>query len=35
VGRMGSTAAEIYLAGPAVATASAIEGRIASPEVFV
>lgn len=35
VGRMGSTTAEIYLAGPAVAAASAIEGRIASPEVFV
>jgi len=32
VGRMGSTESEVYLAGPAVATASAIMGRIAGPE---
>jgi 3-isopropylmalate/(R)-2-methylmalate dehydratase large subunit len=32
VGRMGSTQSEVYLAGPAVAAASAILGRIASPE---
>lgn len=32
VGRMGSTKSEIYLAGPAVAAASAIAGRIAGPE---
>ncbi len=32
VGRMGSTKSEIYLANPAVAAASAIAGRIASPE---
>jgi len=32
VGRMGSTQAEVYLANPAVTTASAIMGRIASPE---
>jgi 3-isopropylmalate/(R)-2-methylmalate dehydratase large subunit len=32
VGRMGSTKAEVYLANPAVAAASAIIGRIASPE---
>jgi 3-isopropylmalate/(R)-2-methylmalate dehydratase large subunit len=32
VGRMGSTKAEVYLANPAVAAASAIMGRIASPE---
>jgi len=31
VGRMGSTKAEVYLANPAVAAASAIMGRIASP----
>jgi 3-isopropylmalate/(R)-2-methylmalate dehydratase large subunit len=31
VGRMGSPQAEVYLANPAVATASAILGRIASP----
>jgi len=35
VGRMGSTKSEVYLAGPAVAAATAIMGRIASPvEVF-
>jgi 3-isopropylmalate/(R)-2-methylmalate dehydratase large subunit len=31
VGRMGSTKSEVYLANPAVAAASAITGRIASP----
>jgi len=31
VGRMGSTKSEVYLANPAVAAASAIMGRIASP----
>jgi 3-isopropylmalate/(R)-2-methylmalate dehydratase large subunit len=35
VGRMGSTQSEVYLSNPAVAAASAIAGRIASPdEVF-
>jgi 3-isopropylmalate/(R)-2-methylmalate dehydratase large subunit len=32
VGRMGSTKSEVYLANPAVAAASAIVGRIVSPE---
>jgi 3-isopropylmalate/(R)-2-methylmalate dehydratase large subunit len=32
VGRMGSTKSEVYLANPAVAAASAITGRISSPE---
>lgn len=32
VGRMGSAQSEVYLAGPAVAAASAIAGRIISPE---
>ena len=32
VGRMGHTKSEIYLANPAVAAASAITGRISSPE---
>ncbi len=32
VGRMGSTRSEVYLANPAVAAASAVLGRIASPE---
>ena len=32
VGRMGDPESEVYLAGPAVAAASAILGRIASPE---
>lgn len=34
VGRMGHTGSEVYLAGPAVAAASAILGRIASPEML-
>jgi 3-isopropylmalate/(R)-2-methylmalate dehydratase large subunit len=32
VGRMGSPKSEVYLANPAVAAASAIKGKIASPE---
>ncbi len=32
VGRMGHTKSEVYLAGPAVAAASAVLGRIAHPE---
>ncbi|HHP50814.1 MAG TPA: 3-isopropylmalate dehydratase large subunit [Moorella mulderi] len=32
VGRMGHPESEVYLAGPAVAAASAIKGRIATPE---
>jgi len=32
VGRMGSTKSEVYLSNPAVAAASAIMGKIASPE---
>lgn len=32
VGRMGHTGSEVYLAGPAVAAASAVAGRIASPD---
>lgn len=32
VGRMGSPRSEVYLAGPAVAAASAVLGRIGSPE---
>ncbi|MFH1031270.1 MAG: 3-isopropylmalate dehydratase large subunit [Chloroflexota bacterium] len=32
VGRMGSTKSEVYLANPAVAAASAIVGKISSPE---
>ncbi|MFH0914274.1 MAG: 3-isopropylmalate dehydratase large subunit [Chloroflexota bacterium] len=31
VGRMGSPRSEVYLAGPAVAAASAVAGRVASP----
>jgi 3-isopropylmalate/(R)-2-methylmalate dehydratase large subunit len=34
VGRMGHTESEVYLAGPAVAAASAVRGRIANPEEF-
>ena len=32
VGRMGARTAEIYLANPAVAAASAVSGRIAHPD---
>ena len=32
VGRMGDPESEVYLAGPAIAAASAVAGRIASPE---
>lgn len=32
VGRMGHETSEVYLAGPAVAAASAVAGRIAHPE---
>jgi len=35
VGRMGHSKSEIYLASPAVAAASAVKGRIASPEEVV
>jgi 3-isopropylmalate/(R)-2-methylmalate dehydratase large subunit len=35
VGRMGSPQSEVYLANPAVAAASAVVGRIASPENVV
>ncbi len=35
VGRMGHPKSEVYLAGPAVAAASAVLGRIASPEEVV
>jgi 3-isopropylmalate/(R)-2-methylmalate dehydratase large subunit len=32
LGRMGHPGSEVYLAGPAIAAASAILGRIGSPE---
>jgi 3-isopropylmalate/(R)-2-methylmalate dehydratase large subunit len=32
VGRMGHTESEVYLANPAVAAASAVLGRIGSPQ---
>lgn len=32
VGRMGHPESEVYLAGPAVAAATAVTGRISSPE---
>ena len=35
VGRMGSPKSEVYLANPAVAAASAVTGRITSPEEIV
>ncbi|HBQ85320.1 MAG TPA: hypothetical protein DD811_02400, partial [Syntrophomonas sp.] len=31
VGRMGSPESEVYLAGPAVAAASAVKGKITAP----
>lgn len=34
VGRMGSTGSRVYLANPAVAAASAVKGKICSPEVL-
>jgi len=34
IGRMGSPKSEVYLAGPAVAAASAIAGKIVSPEML-
>lgn len=35
VGRMGSTESEVYLASPAVAAASAVTGKISSPEEVI
>jgi len=35
VGRMGSTESEVYLSNPAVAAASAVAGRIVSPEKII
>jgi 3-isopropylmalate/(R)-2-methylmalate dehydratase large subunit len=35
VGRMGSPKSEVYLANPAVAAASAIKGKISSPEEVI
>jgi 3-isopropylmalate/(R)-2-methylmalate dehydratase large subunit len=35
VGRMGSTGSEVYLANPAIAAASAIAGKIVSPEEVI
>jgi 3-isopropylmalate/(R)-2-methylmalate dehydratase large subunit len=32
VGRMGDPESEVYLAGPAIAAASAVAGRLASPD---
>ena len=32
VGRMGDTGSEVYLSSPAIAAASAVLGKIASPE---
>ena len=34
-GRMGHLESKVYLAGPAVAAASAVAGRIASPQEVV
>ncbi|MPN65147.1 2,3-dimethylmalate dehydratase large subunit [bioreactor metagenome] len=35
VGRMGHTGSEVYLASPAVAAASAIAGKLVSPETVL
>jgi len=35
VGRMGSPKSEVYLANPAIAAASAIMGKITSPEEII
>lgn len=35
IGRMGHPGSEVYLSNPAVAAASAVEGRIAGPDVLV
>ena len=35
VGRMGSLSSKVYLSSPATAAASAIEGKIASPERYL
>jgi 3-isopropylmalate/(R)-2-methylmalate dehydratase large subunit len=35
VGRMGHASSEVYLAGPAVAAASAVTGKISSPEEVI
>jgi 3-isopropylmalate/(R)-2-methylmalate dehydratase large subunit len=32
IGRMGHPGSEVYLAGPAVAAATAVAGRLAGPE---
>ena len=34
IGRMGHRDSEVYLAGPAVVAASAVAGKIVSPEVL-
>jgi len=34
VGRMGHVESEVYLAGPAIAAASAVLGRIAGPDAL-
>ncbi|MBP1750955.1 MAG: 3-isopropylmalate dehydratase large subunit, partial [Deltaproteobacteria bacterium] len=35
IGRMGHPESEVYLAGPAVAAATAIKGRISRPEEVI